>query len=708
MTNVSILRAGIIIVWIVALVISFWAGTLVQRAGLPGRAKRVISQRLHGLRSVRLWNMHGSGRPDRVLPRAAGLCVVALSLCFCIGVFAERVSLPKRLKQIPRHIIMNTKAKEFFRSNTLASNELNPVAASRLTTFSTERTQPILVLVDDGGAGADAYIGEILLAEGFNQFQVADLSQISPGGMNAFALIILVAHELTDNHVAELEQYVAKGGRLLAVKPDRKLSRFLGLMPTSKRLNGGYIRLPAGSVLAEGLIDEPVQFHGAADVYALNGAETIVYLLTDRWSELKVPGVTRYRHGDGMVVCFAYDILWSLMCLRQGNSSLAVRQGDGHRVARASDLFNNFLDSSRANIPQADVQQHLLSDLILELTEDTSPMPRWYALPAGASALLVMTGDCCGRPNKAYIERQLGDVEAYGGRMSLYLFFGDPPTITNTENARWIVRGHSTSIHPFFSKERLPNVRQAIDRDAAVYHVLYERSPKTIRMHWLRWVGYVEQARICEAAGISMDLTYVSPTGGYTSGSGLPMRFVDPERGLINVYQQPTQFEDDVQMAPIPHGQNLSTGEAIERSVRMLGESMDRYHTPVVMNIHPVNYVRFSGDWTRSTMAYAKDHGVPIWSAEQWLAFWEAREQAEFTGITFENDTLSFQIKPGQAVERMTVMVPACCKGKPVAYISVDSRQHEFSVRSVWGREYAMAEVNLNVGTILGVHVHYK
>jgi hypothetical protein len=107
-------------------------------------------------------------------------------------------------------------------------------------------------------------------------------------------------------------------------------------------------------------------------------------------------------------------------------------------------------------------------------------------------------------------------------------------------------------------------------------------------------------------------------------------------------------------------------------------------------------------------MAYAKDHGVPIWNAEQWLAFWEAREQAEFTEIAFEDDTLSFRIKPRQAVECITMMVPASCKGKPVASMCVDSRQHAFSVRSMWGREYVMAEVNLKPETMLDVYVDYK
>ena len=44
-------------------------------------------------------------------------------------------------------------------------------------------------------------------------------------------------------------------------------------------------------------------------------------------------------------------------------------------------------------IPQADEQQRLLVNLILEMNQDRKPLPRFWYLPRGLKAAVVMTGD---------------------------------------------------------------------------------------------------------------------------------------------------------------------------------------------------------------------------------------------------------------------------------------------------------------------------
>ena len=44
-------------------------------------------------------------------------------------------------------------------------------------------------------------------------------------------------------------------------------------------------------------------------------------------------------------------------------------------------------------IPQADEQQRLLIDLITEMNADRMPLPRFWYLPRGEKAAVVMTGD---------------------------------------------------------------------------------------------------------------------------------------------------------------------------------------------------------------------------------------------------------------------------------------------------------------------------
>ena len=51
------------------------------------------------------------------------------------------------------------------------------------------------------------------------------------------------------------------------------------------------------------------------------------------------------------------------------------------------------MDFSKIGIPQADEQQRLLVNLILTMSNDRKPIPRFWYLPRGLKAAVVMTGD---------------------------------------------------------------------------------------------------------------------------------------------------------------------------------------------------------------------------------------------------------------------------------------------------------------------------
>ena len=44
-------------------------------------------------------------------------------------------------------------------------------------------------------------------------------------------------------------------------------------------------------------------------------------------------------------------------------------------------------------MPQADEQQRLLANLITEMNLDKAPLPRFWYLPRGEKAAVVLTGD---------------------------------------------------------------------------------------------------------------------------------------------------------------------------------------------------------------------------------------------------------------------------------------------------------------------------
>jgi len=635
------------------------------------------------------------------------LLLLTFLVGFCAGVWAQRAGVPTWMKRT----IFSLRAERFLKTNHPPRNKPQPWATANTTNPIAEPSQPILVLVDDkaNGKSMGPYLTEILLTEGFNEFQTAGVSHVPRVIPQAFDLVILTQAMISDDLAATIRQYVADGGNLLVLRPDKKLAPILGLAPTPVVLRDRYLRLPADSNLAESLVSESIQFHGEADVYEPNGARIIAFLCDQPDGPSSSPAVTIHTYGRGRAACFVYDLARSVALTRQGNPASTGKNVDGLGGVKPNDLFCDFLDPNRDSIPQADIHQHILSDLILRLTESRKPLPRWYCLPKASKALLIMTGDGCGSPSADCFLQEADAAESFGGSISFYLFFDGDPVVTRDLQAALLARGHCTSVHPVFPAVPA-KAEEAIRRDIASHVIRFGRWPRTIRTHELSWAGYTEQARIYERMGIRMDLSYVSyfpGMDGYMTGSALPMRFVDPNGSVIDVYQQPTQFEDDIQMGSW-HAQGLSLEEATKRSVDMLRESIERFHEPVVMNIHPKHYAAFSGGWARDTMAYARDHNVPIWSADRWLTFWETREGAQFTGLAFEAGVLSFNIQGNGPPESLTLMVPSALDLLRIRSLSIDGSPQRLSLRSVWGRTYAIVEVHVPPAKQIAVVATYR
>src|SRR6185295_6241509 len=95
---------------------------------------------------------------------------------------------------------------------------------------------------------------------------------------------------------------------------------------------------------------------------------------------------------------FAYDLARSVVYTRQVNPAWSGQDRDGQAPVRSDDLFfggaqANWVDLGKVAIPQADEQQRLLANLIGFLNADRKPLPRFWYLPRGLKAGVVMTGD---------------------------------------------------------------------------------------------------------------------------------------------------------------------------------------------------------------------------------------------------------------------------------------------------------------------------
>jgi len=245
----------------------------------------------------------------------------------------------------------------------------------------------------------------------------------------------------------------------------------------------------------------------------------------------------------------------------------------------------------------------------------------------------------------------------------------------------WEREGHTFSVHPDLKSEdpQALFVSTMLRDNVSRYLQEFDRSPRTIRHHAVRWLGYVGAARLLAELGIRMDVNYLSITPfplGYMAGSGRPLRFVDADGTIIPCLQQPTLWTEECLIHP---SFVFSMKWTVERALTETGEIIRRaareFYTPVALNSHPVSFATYSSPLIEGAWDAALAEGMTIISADEWLAWTEARDS-----IRIEPDSEGYTLYSPCALPSITVLFSE--EKSPQADGSKVSRQH------LWGREY--------------------
>ena len=262
------------------------------------------------------------------------------------------------------------------------------------------------------------YYAEILRAEGLNAFAVIDIADVS-NMLAAYEVVILGQTSLTEEQVTTLSNYVAAGGNLIAMRPDRNLAGLLGLSPTGGILSEAYLLIDNTTSTGAGLVNETVQFHGTADLYTASASSILATLYSDASTPTSNPAVVWRPVGSrgGQAAAFTFDLARSIVYTRQGNPAWQqlrdvnpdcistgvipcgpagpppIRAYNYYFGAASFDPRPDWIDFSKISIPQADEQQRLLANLVLVMNLRKKPLPRFWYFPQGYKAVVVMTGD---------------------------------------------------------------------------------------------------------------------------------------------------------------------------------------------------------------------------------------------------------------------------------------------------------------------------
>jgi hypothetical protein len=585
---------------------------------------------------------------------------------------------------------------------TAALGEANGSATLSVTASVSAPGQPLLVITSAANPFS-RYYAEILSAEGLDEFAAMDVSAVTSSALAAHDLVILGDVGLTADQVNVLQSWVNGGGNLVAMHPDKQLAGLLGLTDAGATLSNGYLLVSTSSGPGAGIVNQTIQFHGSADRYSLSGASALATLYSDAATPTGSPAVTLRSVGQGEAAAFTYDLARSVIYTRQGNPSWNGEERDGLSPIRSDDLFYgpatfdpepNWVDFSKIAIPQADEQQRLLANLIIQMNLAKKPLPRFWYFPSGLKAVVVMTGDDhAGGGTAGRFDTYIADSPSNCSvadwqcvRSTSYLYPGSP--LTNAQAQQYTSVGFEVALHvttncaDFTSYANLDSffVSQ-LGSWTAQYSSI--PAPSTHRTHCIPWSDYDTQPQVELAHGMRLDANYyywppawVNDQPGFFTGSGMPMRFANRSGQIIDVYQATTQMTDESsQTYP------LTINALLDNALGTTG-----YYGAFTANMHTDTAASTGSD---AIVASAQARGVPVVSALQMLQWLDGRNGSSFGSLSWDGSLLGFTVSAASGARNLQAMLPTQALGKSLVAITRGGTAVSFSTQTVKGIAYA-------------------
>lgn len=575
-------------------------------------------------------------------------------------------------------------------------------AASHIlrTDWPPDATAPVLI-VQGSDNPYSSYYPEILKAEGLNLYSAVQAQHLDADSLTGRRVVLLASARIPPTTVPALEQWVRDGGLVISMRPGPSLRPLLGVKRARPAIKGAYMLANASLNLSRGIVDEPIQIHGPADVFELvqpgePGAELsepaieVAKLYASAIHELPNPAVTLRRIGQGYGAAFAFDLAGSVVLTRQGNPAWIDEERDGLPPRRPNDLFfPNHLDLQKIGIPQADEHQRLLANLILSAA--SAPMPRYWYLPNGRRAAIIMTGDDHAAKNgTAQLFARLAALSPPGCRPDLWeclraTAYLTPNTALEPAEAEAYQRmGFELGLHIDTRCINMddPALSATVAAQLEKFQQKYPGLPKqtTHRIHCIVWNGWTDLASIQRQNGIRLDLNYyhwpprwIETRAGFLTGSGFPMPFFQLDGSVLDIYQAASHLVDQ---SGVPQRQGINY--MIERAIgpeQFFGAFGTHYD--------------HSDDYDTLLIEAARHYDVPLITADQMLSWLNARNGSRFEQIEWRDATLRFVVRLGPGAKAASVTLPAVFKGADLSRVSCHGEPVAFTVQTIKGLDTA-------------------
>lgn len=583
----------------------------------------------------------------------------------------------------------------------------NPLAADFTWSFTTSNAVnpeqgyggPILLITNSANKFS-SYYAEILRAEGYNSFATADVSTLSGSSLASYKVVVLGETALTDTQATILTDWVNGGGNLVAMRPDSRLSNLAGVTKGLTTSSDKYIQIDTSKAPGKGIVGQTMQYHGTADDYTLNGATTVATLFSDATTSTNKPAVTIRTVGSngGHVATFAYDLAKSVVYTHQGNPAWAGQERDGSSPIRPNDLFYgakagdlqpDYLNLDKAAIPQADEQQRLLGNIITEVQQDHMPIAKWWYLPNGKKAALLMAADDhANGGTTGTFDRLLATDNGCNvanwecNRSTSWMYTST--NVTPAQADSYESQGFDIGVHVSTNcADWTPSsLSSSFDSDLAGFRAKYPNLPAQTgnRTHCIAWSDWATQPKVELAHGIRLDLNYyywpgtwVQNRAGFMTGSGTPMRFADSDGSMIDTYQVPTDLVNEAGLSTQAVSDFLDRATGPEGYYGVFGTHYDYSDT---------------FDQTLQQLATAK--GITMVSGKQVLDWTDARGSSTMQNMTWNNNQLSFTAQvDSRAGSMLRTMLPVTNGANTLTSVTRDGQAVSFTTEVIKGVNYA-------------------
>jgi hypothetical protein len=270
-----------------------------------------------------------------------------------------------------------------------------------------------------------------------------------------------------------------------------------------------------------------------------------------------------------------------------------------------------------------------------------------------------------------------------------------PSAFTRAQLREWHAHGHGigselnlNEITYHKSMAELADADPAIRQRIQVFVDDFDREfglpASSVCIHSCQWTG-ARMVRLLQERGWQMGTHFCGHDprlnrhnyGLYCISSTLPMRYYDPEAGVMDFFLQPTQGDESQSVGWISPERRAAepqvrrTGFTVAEYARVvidaLAAAQTRYHSVFVGNWHPVYLMpelletEKAGFYTRDAftdvMTFLAESGARCWQLEEWTRFTAARNNVTIELTEWSAAGFTARLRSPQSLSDLTILL---------------------------------------------------